>query len=162
MRRLKIIIFIVLGLIFAAYFTFYITGPKNGDPLKAELVTTDIDNFWLAYDKSKTDFNPAVFQELYLDQGSKGLKGFISNRIQSAEYLSKVINTFPNYYKSIRESTNKIPLVKEQIRNDMVKFKEVYPDAVFPPVYFVIGALSSGETSIRNGLIIGTDMYGHS
>jgi hypothetical protein len=160
MKRLKVILAIVLGLILIGYITFYLTGPTNGDPLKAKLVTTDIDNFWLAYDASGPDFKPSVFQELYLDKGSKGLKGFISNRIQSSEYLSKVINTHLNYYNSIRESTNKIPLMTEQIREDMTKFKKVYPDAVFPPIYFVIGALSSGGTSFRNGLIIGAEMYG--
>jgi hypothetical protein len=38
--------------------------------------------------------------------------------------------------------------------------KELYPNAVFPPVYFVIGTLNSGGTSSNDGLIIGTEMYG--
>jgi uncharacterized protein YjaZ len=41
-----------------------------------------------------------------------------------------------------------------------VKLKYLYPDAIFPPVYFVIGALSSGGTSSNDGLIIGAEMYG--
>ena len=38
--------------------------------------------------------------------------------------------------------------------------KEVYPEAVFPDVYFVVGAMNSGGTASRHGLIIGAYMYG--
>jgi hypothetical protein len=50
--------------------------------------------------------------------------------------------------------------MKDQIRQSLVKLKGLYPKAVFPPVYFVIGALSSGGTSSNDGLIIGAEMYG--
>jgi hypothetical protein len=50
--------------------------------------------------------------------------------------------------------------MKEQIIKSLVKLKDYYPDAIFPPVYFVIGAMSSGGTSSDDGLIIGAEMYG--
>jgi uncharacterized protein YjaZ len=37
--------------------------------------------------------------------------------------------------------------------------KELYPPAVFPDVYFVIGRFNSGGTSSRHGLLIGAEMY---
>lgn len=84
----------------------------------------------------------------------------MKGRIQNAEYLAGVIKSNPRYYASIRVSTQRIAGMTTAIRQSLVKLKELYPEAVFPPVYFVIGALNSGGTSSNNGLIIGADMYG--
>lgn len=133
---------------------------QNKDPLASEIVTADLDLFWLALDKAGPDVNPQVIDDLYLKPGSKGIKGFTKGRIKNAEYLSGVIKTHTKYYHSIKSSTDSIAGMKDQIRRSLVKLKELYPTAVFPPVYFVIGALNSGGTSSRDGLIIGADLYG--
>lgn len=133
---------------------------QNRDPLKTEIITSDLDNFWIAFESAKPDFNPEVFQKLYLDKGSKGVKGFTPRRIKSAENLANVVKSCVNYYSSIKPSTDKIAGMKTEIINSLVKLKELYPKAVFPPVYFVIGGLSSGGTSSKDGLIIGAEMYG--
>jgi hypothetical protein len=46
------------------------------------------------------------------------------------------------------------------LRAAFTRLKELYPPAVFPDVYFVMGGLSSGGTSLPEGLVIGTDLYG--
>lgn len=137
-----------------------IAGAQNRDPLKTEIITSDIDNFWTAFEAAKPDFNPEVFQTLYLDKGSKGVKGFTPGRIRNAENLSKRVKSRINYYSSLKPSTDKIPGMKDDIRKSLVKLKELYPEAIFPPVYFVVGAMSSGGTSSDDGLIIGAEMYG--
>ncbi len=40
------------------------------------------------------------------------------------------------------------------------KLKEIYPDAVFPNVYFVVGRMNTGGTATFKGLLIGVEMYG--
>lgn len=136
------------------------SAAQNRDPLKTEIVTTDLDNFWIAFEAAKPDLKPEVFQKLYLDKGSEGVKGFIPGRIKSAENLAKRVQQRINYYSSIKPSTDKIAGMQDDIRKSLVKLKELYPDAIFPPVYFVIGAMSSGGTSSDDGLIIGAEMYG--
>jgi hypothetical protein len=74
--------------------------------------------------------------------------------------LAKVVGKRLNYYRSIRTSTDSIAGMKDEIRQSLVRLKEIYPDAIFPPVYFVIGAMNSGGTSSNDGLIIGAEMYG--
>ncbi len=145
-------------LLLSAFFSTSLS--QNTDPEKAEIITTDLQNFWVAFDKAKPDFTPSVFQELYLDKGSNGVKGFTRGRIKSAEHLSDVIKRHPNYYASIRASTDSIAGLKTHIHRSFVRMKELYPKAIFPPVYFVIGALSSGGTSSDDALIIGAEMYG--
>ncbi len=133
---------------------------QNRDPIATEIVTSDLDRFWIALDKAGPDINPQVMDELYLKSGSKGIKGFTKGRIKDAEYLTAVIKSHSKYYHSIKSSTDCIAGMKDQIRQSLVKLKELYPQATFPPVYFVIGALSSGGTSSKDGLIIGAEMYG--
>jgi Predicted Zn-dependent protease (DUF2268) len=133
---------------------------QNRDPMATEIITSDLDRFWIALAQAGPTIKPEVINELYLKPGSKGIKGFTKGRIKSAEHLSSVIKSHENYYHSIQSSTDSIAGMKDQIRQSLVKLKELYPEAVFPPVYFVIGALSSGGTSSDNGLIVGAEMYG--
>lgn len=133
---------------------------RNTDPLNAKIITSDLTNFCEAYDLSAPIFDPEIFQKFYLDKKSKGLTGFIKNRIVSAEYLTAEMNKRPLYYQSIRQNLNGFNGNKESFISIFVKLKEVYPKATFPPVYFVVGAMNSGGTTSRNGLIIGFEMYG--
>lgn len=133
---------------------------ENNDPRKTELITTDIDNFWEAFELAKPDYAPQPFDDIYLKKGSKGLKAFTKNRIRSAEYLSTVVRKNAGYYNSIKYSTLKVSQMEDEIIQSLVKLKEIYPKATFPPVYFVIGALNSGGTATGRNLIIGVDMYG--
>jgi hypothetical protein len=153
MKRIKLSILILLA-------TLSFCKSQNKDPLKIEIVTSDLDNFWSAFDAAKPDFNPESFQKLYLDKGSKGVRGFMKNRIQSADYLSKVVRQYSAYYSSIQKSTESIISMEEEIKISMVKMKKIYPKAIFPPVYFVIGTLNAGGTTGGGGLIIGAEMYG--
>lgn len=148
------------SLAFALLISAFACAAQNHDPLKTEIITTDLDNFWLAFDQAKPDFKPEGFQTLYLDKGSKGVKGFMPGRIKSADNLATRVKGRIKYYSSIKPSTDKIAGMKDEIINSLVKLKELYPKAIFPPVYFVIGVMSSGGTSSNHGLIIGAEMYG--
>ena len=133
---------------------------QNRDPLATEIVTEDLDRFWVAIEKAGPNVEAKVLDELYLKPGTKGVEGFTRGRIESAKHLSAVIRKHPKYYNSIRPGLDSIAGMKDQIRQSLVKLKEYYPEAIFPPVYFVVGALNSGGTSSRAGLIIGAEMYG--
>ena len=135
----------------------------NRDPEKVNFVTSDIDNFWRAYDlaKKETDREAkiAVFQREYLDKGSQGLKDFLQLRINSAKTLVETIEARPGYYASIRQSTLRVADMEKKMRQSFKKLKNLYPEAVFPDVYFLIGVMNSGGTVSKNGLLIGTEMY---
>lgn len=67
----------------------------NSVPEKAGFVTSDIDNFWRAFDlankETEREKKIAVYQREYLDKGSAGLKDFVRMRIKSAENLYNTI-----------------------------------------------------------------------
>lgn len=136
----------------------------NRDPEKVKFVTSDIENFWRAYDLAAKETDKAkrvaVFQTEYLDKGSPGLKDFLRLRIKSAETLVGTIDRMPKYYASIRPETLQVQRMEKRMRSAFKKFKSIYTDAVFPDVYFLIGVLNSGGTTGPSGLLIGTEMYG--
>jgi hypothetical protein len=132
----------------------------NTDPGKAEFHTEDISLFWSVYDLVQPKPDGAAFQKIYLEAGSAGLKAFVPDRIESGKHLSKVIKDNLDYYKSIRESSLSIANKKERFYECFSSLKVIYPEAVFPDVYFVIGAKNSGGTTFDGGLIIGAEMFG--
>jgi hypothetical protein len=130
------------------------------NPDDAQLITSDITNFWRSYDQATGNDRQAVFQNEYFDKGSYGLREFTRLRINNARNLMNVMMARPKYYASIRESTMKVEAMKGGIMASFHKLKALYPDAVFPDVYFLIGVMSSGGTTTDRGLLIGTEMYG--
>ena len=140
------------------------TQNLNRNPATVKFVTSDIDNFWRAYDLAAKETDKAkriaIFQTEYLDKGSPGLKDFLRLRIRSAENLVNAIDRMPKYYTSIRPQTLQVQRLEKRMRSAFEKFKSIYPAAVFPDVYFLIGVTSSGGTTGPTGLLIGTEMYG--
>ena len=131
------------------------------NPDDVRLVTSDICNFWRAYDMSEgkaTEEKIEIYEKEYLAKGSIGLEDFVNSRIKSAEELVKAIEARPKYYASIRESSNRVPEMTDRIRNYMHIWKNLYDEAVFQDVYFVIGRMTSAGTTSRNGLLIGTEI----
>lgn len=136
----------------------------NRDPATVKFVTSDIDNFWRAYDLAQRETDKAkriaIFQTEYLDKGSAGLRDFLRLRIKSAENIVTTIDRLPKFYASIRPATLEVKRMEKRMRGAFKKFKSIYPDAVFPDVYFLIGITSTGGTTGGSGLLIGTELYG--
>lgn len=132
----------------------------NTNPETAKIVTSDIELFWKAYDKATPENNLNVFRDEYLRKGSVGLKDFTKLRIENVCNLVGKMEAVPKYYAALREPSLKIASYENRIRASFRKLKEIYPDSVFPDVYFVIGVMNSGGTTSQNGLLIGVDMYG--
>ena len=132
----------------------------NTDPDAARIVTSDIELFWKAYDRAKPENDLIIYRDEYLRKGSVGLQEFTRLRIGSSCNLVNAISTSPKYYAALREPSLKIASYEDRIRASFKKLKEIYPAAVFPDVYFVIGRMNSAGTLSDKGLLIGVDMFG--
>jgi Predicted Zn-dependent protease (DUF2268) len=135
-------------------------GPAFGqttystDPSSAKFITSDIQNFWEAFDKIEDKKNPFID---YLKDGSDGLQDFIPIRIENPAKLLKIVKRRQPDYEAIRESSENIDVYIKQIRKAYQSFSELYDEAIFPPTYFVIGAFNTGGTATESGLIIGVE-----
>jgi Predicted Zn-dependent protease (DUF2268) len=129
------------------------------DPDSAHLVTSDIRLFWSALDRAPADSLAPYFQRDYLEKASVGVRDFIPGRIQSAEDLAEYVQNHRAVYDSVRAANLDVASADAAIRTAFRKLKALYPPAVFPDVYFVIGRFNSGGTSTSHGLLIGAEMY---
>src|SRR6204780_427208 len=123
------------------------------------LVTSDIDNFWKAYDASQPGQREEAFDKLYLGPGSPGLQDFVKLRIRSAKALAAAVDQkYPKFYASVRPYTLEVGKQAPTILKYLDRYKELYREAHFQTVYFVIGRLTSGGTVSDRGLLIGTEV----
>ncbi len=131
----------------------------TSDPLKAKLIDTDVKNFWNAYDKIGNDSSRAkeIYQNDYINKGTIGLRFYYLNKIGSVENFVLMHEQRKKYYASIRSNTLKPGQLKNEYTKIFVSLKNIYADAKFPPIYFVMGKLNSAGTSSSDGLILGID-----
>lgn len=129
------------------------------DPEQAQLVTADIDRFWHAYDQAQRAPARAVeiYDREYFDEGSVGLQDYYALKIKDTGLFVKNQLAKPNFYRAIRPNSLRVAAQTAQIRAGFRKLKEVYPAAVFPNVYFVMGRWNSGGTASGHGMLLGTD-----
>jgi len=132
----------------------------NRDPNTAKLVTSDIDLFWKAYDKATPANDLIVYRDEYLKKGSPGLESFTKLRVGSSCGLINAITAAPKYYAGLRQPSLKVASYEPRIRASYRKLHEIYPDAVFPDVYFMVGRMTSAGTLTGKELLIGVDMFG--
>lgn len=151
-------IMLMLLLVTASQIKSFAQSKFSDDPDSAKFVTTDIDNFWQAFADFEHDTAVNNFGPKYIDIGSKGVKGFTPYRIQNARHLFTVVKQRKADYENVKGSTLRIKEKEKQCRSTFYALKYLYPQAKFPPVYFVIGAYNSGGTSNGAGLFIGAEM----
>ncbi|WP_236612694.1 hypothetical protein [Elizabethkingia meningoseptica] len=92
--------------------------------IKAQKVyTSDINNFWTAYDQIKD--NPAnqsvIFKQLFLDKATEGLNIFMKKKEFNEEDYLKALKKYPKFWTSIRKNTiidqNRINKVNKGLQN---------------------------------------------
>ncbi len=77
-----------------------------------------------------------------------------------AEELLRALRAYPRYYAAVRARTLAVDTnsaIRQGIRQGLAKLAELYPAARFPNIYFLIGTLSTGGTTARSGMLIGTE-----
>ena len=128
----------------------------------AKIYTSDITNFWTAYDSvltTKNEIKQIYFiQTLYVEKASAGLKDFIQLRNFTSEEWAKDINQCPKFWTSIRSKTLAIQAQTVLLEHLMERFKELYPSFKRPDIYFAIGCLRSGGTTTIDKILIGAEI----
>ncbi|WP_299439552.1 DUF2268 domain-containing putative Zn-dependent protease [uncultured Aquimarina sp.] len=136
-----------------------IPEPKtlNSNPELSKIVTKDIHHFWKAYDLSLKDSTNThgIYKKYYFDKASEGMEDYMGSKVSSINSFIQHIQSHPKLYKTIKENTIKVDEYKIEIQKSFVNFKELYPEAKFPDVYFVVGAFTSAGTVSPSGLLIG-------
>lgn len=127
-----------------------------------EIYTTDIDNYWIAYDKIKAT-NDTIIQyqyinDLFIDKGTVGLKNIMTARNYTAKEYVDAINNYPEFWTSIRENTYQSKEYNHRITESVQQLKNIYPDLTLVPIYFTIGSLRTGGTILDKTVLIGSEL----
>lgn len=128
----------------------------------ANVLTSDIDHFWMAYDSiqhiSEKEKQIAVMQLLYIDKGTHGLKAFMDLRKFDAAKLVERINKYPKFWQSIRGNTLKIKPQITAMETYVRKFQTLYPGYRPAKIYFTIGAIRAAGTTKDSMVLIGAEI----
>lgn len=128
----------------------------------SKVITSDIDNFWTAYDSitatQDTIQQAAFLKTLFLDQGTVGLDNMISARNYTVEEYLYTINTYPKFWNYIRKNTHKAKELSADLELGITKLNSIYPELKPAKIYFTIGALRSNGTTMDSLVLIGTEL----
>ena len=127
-----------------------------------KIETTDITNFWKAFDAlatadSKED-SILIIQEQYIEKSTLYFKEFLRLRDFTAEEYVEKIGLYPKFWVSIRPLTEAIENRKEEIEKVFVVYKKMLPNFKQPNVCFAIGCLRTGGTVAKDLLLIGSEI----
>lgn len=143
---------IILSLVFASAFS----------QKSAKIFTSDIDNFWVAYDSiQKTNDHTqklALIKKLYTDKGTPGLKAFMKARDYNDTVFVNIIEKYPKFLNSIRPNTLTIKTKTNELEASIIRLKEIYPDLKEAEMYFTIGGLNSGGTVSGKMVLVGAEL----
>lgn len=139
-----------------------LTNCQSGKELNQNVITSDITNFWNAYDRI-TATQDSVLQYKYLDslyfqKGTVGLEGIRQARNYTPEDYINSINNYPKFWHSIRENTLKVSKINSELEDGIKKFKAIYPKLKPAKIYFTIGAFRTGGTTIDSLVLIGSEI----
>lgn len=153
MKRLFCLLFICL---------FSVLSFAQKHDFNTYIETSDIRNFWRAYDEIEKTNNPekkiSTFQKLYVDKATPGLKDFIKSRNFTSEQWIGSFESKPKFWKSIRIKTDEIQKDFKNIENLYQNFSQLYTGFSPPKIYFTMGNLKGGGTVINGNLIIGSEL----
>lgn len=136
------------------FFSFCVNAQK--------VFTSDVDNFWTAYDKI-TQTKDSVLQykylnDDYLSKGTEGLKLIREARNYTDKDYINTINSYPKFWNSVRKNTLKSKNLSKDLNKGINKLRLIYPELKPANIYFTIGALRTGGTYRNGHVLIGSEI----
>lgn len=156
MTRLIFILFVLLN--FQSF----------GQNSKIQVVTSDIQLFWTAFNqlshaKNRKD-SIQILNDNFINKVSLGLSEYFKydKSIQNiAEKYIDIIQRFPKYYKSIRYSTLNQQDNLKKIEKVIRKYRIVYPTLTLPKITLGVGFFGTNGLRVddSSNVFIGTEYY---
>lgn len=154
-------LFPLLLLCFSIFFSACQTSSSEAISAST-VVSSDIQNFWEAYDAITATQDSArqyrLINELFIDKGTPGLEGIMWARRYTDQSYVEAINSFPKYWESVRKNLLKAPDYAAEIADGVDRFKKLYPEMRPAKIYFTVGAFRTSGTTIDSMVCIGSEM----
>jgi hypothetical protein len=133
-----------------------------GQNFKQRFITSDLDNFWFAFDKinGTTDSTKkyAYLNEIYFEQASQGVSDLRSARNYTDKDFIEMIGAYPQYLNSIRANTMNAQIHFKSIEKLIAKLNKAYPELKPASIYFAVGSFRSGGTYMNRNVLLGSEV----
>jgi len=153
---MKRILLPILGLLLAC--SACQTNSSSGEFVS----TADVYRFWEAYDQivatDDTSNQRTLLRSLYLEPATPGLNALRERRGYTEDVYLEAIRSYPQFWASVRKNTLRSAEFADGIDEGVAKLKERYPAMTPARVYFTIGALYTGGTTLDSLVLIGSEL----
>lgn len=123
---------------------------------------SDVARFWTAYDAVRASADAdgkrrALLRE-YIEPGTAGLQAFMQAKGYTADCYLEAIERYPKFWDSVRAATLALPSKASEASRDLQTLRTLYPPLRQATVYFAIGCLNSGGTTLGDKVLIGAEL----
>lgn len=126
------------------------------------VVTSDIERFWEAHDAiTATGDSVAQYRllnELFLEPGSSGLEALMERRGYTPESYVRAIRDYPRFWASVRANTLRADGYADETEQGIARLRALYPALRPAQIYFTVGALRTGGTTLDSLVLIGSEV----
>jgi len=136
----------------------YATAATTGNAAGPVIETSDIDRFYKVFDKAYGHPTGEALQRDYIDHASDGMHVLARMRNVTGQSIADAISKRPEIYSKLRGCLEVLPQVRENLTISLLKLKELYPEARFPPITITVGRGSPVGVGTRDtGVQIGAE-----
>lgn len=112
-----------------------------------------------AVDSDTTGDPAATIEQEYLRDASPGLRAYAGNYGVSGASIEAARAARPNAYADLDGLADAVLAQEPAFRSAFQELREIFPDAVFPPVWFVVGHHGAGGLTRPEGVLIAAERF---
>ncbi len=117
----------------------------------------DVTRFFKLYDATNGHPTADQLQHDYIDPGSEGLHHLAKARNVSGAAIAKTLAEHPEIYSDAKTCMLVLPRIRERLNASLLKLRDLYPEARFPPVTIAVGrgrpvAIGGPASGVQIGL----------
>lgn len=159
---LKTAVIAAFAAVFACVLLVCVQAHASDRKPETTVVSSDIDRFWRAYDRivkvSDRSEKIRILEQSFIEPGSPGLSAMMERRGYTVESYIDAIDRYPRFWNSVRSNTGQVNRYARDIEDGIEKLRALYPDLKPAKVYFTVGAMMSGGTTLGDRVLIGSEL----
>jgi hypothetical protein len=137
-----------------------VTSTLTSDPREAAFVYDDVRNFVRVFALLATSADTVgLLQSEYIDRATPGLREFIKKYPLTAGQLAEAVRRQPAKYAVLEGTLEWLRRQEGQLRALLARFREVVPNAVFPPTYYVVDASRGIASGSAEGQLLSVEHH---
>ena len=119
--------------------------------------TADVARFYRLYDAAHGHPSAQALQDDYIDSGSPGLRHLAQIRGVTGEKIASAITAHPEIFSDAKRCMAVLPSVHDRVSAALLKLRQLYPEAVFPPITITVSRGKPVGVADSTGVMIGLE-----